>query len=31
VDPTFRSVRISLNGDDEETVVNKNVKILKVD
>ena len=31
VDSTFRSVRISLNGDDEETVVNKNVKILKVD
>ena len=31
VDPTFRSVRISLNGDEEETVVNKNVKILKVD
>lgn len=30
-DPTFRSVRISLNGDDEETIVNKIVKILKVD
>jgi hypothetical protein len=30
-DPTFRAVRISLNGDDEETIVNKIVKILKVD
>jgi hypothetical protein len=30
-DPTFRAVRISLNNDDEETIVNKTVKILKVD